>query len=399
MNKNRSSSFASQDTVLRGFTFSFYMTVAIITTYFPLYFGWRGFSTIQIGLLYSVGPMIGIAANLFWGFMSDKFRTVKKVLSLILLGQLILALLMFRTDSFGLLMVLMAVFFFFQTPMSSLNDSLTLLNASRTGKSYASYRVWGSIGFAAAAFAFGQLMKLYGTGLTAVLGIATISLSLLLSFALTDAREANYKKPDFSGLLPIIGSRSFLAFLLIVLTLSIAHRMNDGFLALFMQRLGAPPSLIGLSWMASAVSEIPVFFLLSRFGHKFKEPPLLVICCLVYVVRFLLMSRVENPLWVIAIQVMHSLSFGIFYFTVIRYIQSVVPDQFRATGQAVFAVTWSGLAGLLSGLLGGWLFNDWGPHFMYGVGSVLALIAMLGFLLLHARTKAGVEVELEAGRK
>lgn len=77
------------------------------------------------------------------------------------------------------------------------------------------------------------------------------------------------------------------------------------------------------------------------------------------------------------------MSFGIFLFTVIRYIQRLVPDQFRASGQALFAVTWSGLAGLLSGLVGGWVFNTWGPHTVYSVSSVLAFIAMIGFIVLH----------------
>ncbi|WP_426452327.1 MFS transporter [Paenibacillus sp. S-38] len=387
-------------TLLRCFTFSFFMTVAVITSYFPLYFQSKGFSTLQIGLLYSVGPMIGIVSNLFWGVMSDRFRTVKKVLVLILIGQLTMAFLVFRSDAFGLLMLLMGVFFFFQTPMTSLSDSLSLLTASRTGKSYASFRVWGSIGFAFAALVFGQLLRSYGSGLTVVLVLGTISCSLALSLFLKDAREAGVKKPDFSGLMPIIGSRPFVAFMLTVLVLSIAHRMNDGFLALFLQRLGADASIVGNSWMASALSEIPVFFLLSKYGHKLKELPLLAVCAAMYAFRFLLMSQVENPQWVIVIQLMHSVSFGVFLFTCIRYIQSVVPDQFRASGQALFAITWSGLAGLLSGLLGGWLFNSWSPHAMYGAASALALLGMLGFLVLHAKTRDGsLEAEMERGKE
>ncbi|MBP1154748.1 MULTISPECIES: MFS transporter [unclassified Paenibacillus] len=373
--------------LLRSFTFSLYTTVAVITSYFPLYFLSKGYSTLQIGLLYSVGPMIGIVSNLFWGVMSDKWQTVKKILIVVLIGQFLTAAFIFRADAFGLLMVLMGLFFFFQSPMSSLNDSQILLTIKNTGKSYASIRVWGSIGFAVASLVFGMLLKEFGVDLTASLIVATIGCSLLLSFRLKDARQTGYKKPDFSGLVPIITSRSFLAFLLAVLVVSVAHRFNDGFLALYLQSLGADQTIVGWSWLASAVSEIPIFFWLSKHGHKYKELPLLVLCCFVYVARFFLMSIVDNPLWVIAIQSMHSISFGIFLFTVIRYIQNVVPDQFRASGQAVFAITWSGLAGLISGALGGWVFNSWGPHAMYTLASALAFVAMLGFLALHLRTR------------
>jgi MFS transporter, PPP family, 3-phenylpropionic acid transporter len=369
--------------VLRSFSFSMYMTMAVVVSYFPLYFGSLGLSTLQIGAIYSMGPLIGIASNLFWGLLSDKYRTVKKVLMTILVGQWLMAFLVFQSSAYTLLLALMTLFFFFQSPTTSLNDSLTLLTIRGTKKSFASFRVWGSIGFAFAALVFGQLLKGKGTELIPILCLCTIGCSLLICFFVKDAREGSKNRPDFSNLLPIISSRPFVAFMLVVLTVSVAHRMNDNFLALFLQRLGADASLVGLSWMASALSEIPIFFLLSKYGHRFKELPLLVICSIVYGLRFLLMSQVEDPVWVIMIQLMHSFSFGIFLFTVIRYIQRIVPDQFRASGQALFAVTWSGLAGLISGLMGGWIFNSWGPHAVYSLSSILAFVATAGFLALN----------------
>lgn len=373
--------------ILRGFSFSTYMTMAVIVSYFPLYFKSMGYSTVQIGLLYSIGPMIGIFSNLFWGLISDKYRTVKKILIVVLIGQWIMALCVFQSTQFGVLLLLMAVFFFFQSPINSLCDSLTLLTIQGSTKSFASFRVWGSIGFAVASLAFGMVLKQYGADLTIYLCLGTIGLSLIISTGLTDGRRTSHKKLVFADLAKVIRSNGFLMFMLIVLIASVAHRFNDGFLALFLQQLGADQTIIGWSWLVSALSEVPIFFLLSKYGHRYKELPLLVVSSFVYVIRFLFMSQVENPLWVIAIQAMHSISFGIFLFTVIRYIQGMIPDEYRATGQALFAVTWSGLAGLFSGALGGWLFRDWGPHVMYGVGACLSAVAMASFFVLHLRSR------------
>jgi PPP family 3-phenylpropionic acid transporter len=319
--------------------------------------------------------------------ISDKYQTVKKILVLILAMQFIMALFVFQGINFGSLMLLMALFFFFQSPTNSLNDSLTLLTISGKNTSYASFRVWGSIGFAFASLVFGMLLKERGSELTLFLCLGTIGISFLLSLMLSDGRRPTHKKLEFSSLVQVIRSNQFLLFLLIVMIASVAHRFNDGFLALFLQQLGADQTLVGWSWMVSALSEIPIFFLLSKYGHRYKELPLLIISSFIYVLRFILMSQVTNPLWVVAIQAMHSLSFAVFYFTVIRYLQRTIPDEYRATGQAIFAVTWSGLAGLISGALGGWLFRDWGPHFMYGIGALLSGAAVIGFFVLHVLRK------------
>ena len=108
--------------------------------------------------------------------------------------------------------------------------------------------------------------------------------------------------------------------------------------------------------------------------------PLLMIASLFYAIRFFLVSLVEDPLWIIPLQMLHSCSSGIFLVTALRYIQQLIPDEFRATGQAVYAVVWSSLAGLASGIVGGWLFDAWGGAVMYRTAAAAAVLAALGFM-------------------
>ncbi|MFC5451736.1 MFS transporter [Paenibacillus aestuarii] len=372
----------SQDTLLKMFTFSFFMTMGIVTTFFPLYFDYKGYSKIEIGLLYSIGPFIGIATNLLWGFLSDRYQTVKKIMIILIVGQLVTSVLVFTSNWFALLFVFLAVFFFFQQPVNSLNDSQLMLHVSSSGKSYASFRIWGSIGFAAAAGGFGLLLRHYGTGLTPVLCLLTIVISLVLAFLLKDARQSG-KKMEFGGMVNIFKSKKFVWFLILIILMAVSTRFNDGFLALYMRQMGASDSLIGYAWMTSALSEIPMFFLLSKYGHRFKELPLLAFAGIAYSVRFFIMGFVHNPSWVILIQTLHSLSFGIFLFTAIRYMAQIIPDEYRSSGQAIFAAAWSSAAGLISGLVGGWVFDAFGGSTVYFIGAVLAMLSAIGFLGTH----------------
>ncbi|MGO4495932.1 MFS transporter [Paenibacillus sp. 2RAB27] len=370
------------DRLLKMFTFSFFMTMGIVVTFFPLYFDYKGYSKIQIGLLYAIGPLIGIATNLLWGFLSDRFQTVKKIMIILILGQLVTAVLVSTAGWFSLLYVCLAAFFFFQQPVNSLNDSQVMLHVRSSGKSYASFRVYGSIGFALSAGGFGLILRAYGTGLTPILLFITIGCTLIILFLLKDTRQGG-KKMAFGGMVNIIRSKKFIWFLTLVIIMSVSHRFNDGFLALYMRQLGASDSLIGYAWMTSALSEIPVFFYLSRHGHRFKELPLLAFAGVIYAFRFVMMSFIQDPVWVIGIQLLHSLTFGVFLFTANRYLSQIIPDEYRSSGQAIFAVAWSSIAGLISGTAGGWIYNEAGGSTVYMIAACLSITSAIGFLCTY----------------
>ena len=380
---------ARDEWMLRSFSFSFYMTMALTVSFFPLYFSAQGYSKLQIGAIYSIGPLIGIFANLFWGVISDKRQTVRNVLLVILCGQLAVTVILSQIDSIAWLYVAMTAFHFFHSPISALTDSLTMLTIRRTGKSYASFRVWGSLGFAFSAFVFGFVLRQTGAGLTIWLAVGTISLTLMLAMFLKD-RPGSAQGIQFSGLFAVIRNPKLLLFLALIFTMSFAHRANDGFLALHLRELGASDTIVGWSWTASALSEIPMFFLLARYGHRFRELPLLMIAAVVYAIRFFLVSLVEQPVWIIPLQLMHSCSFGIFLVTALRYMQQLIPDEYRATGQALYSVVWSCLAGLASGVAGGFLFDAWGGAAMYRAASAAALLSAVGFLAASVRERRKV---------
>ncbi|WP_010274887.1 MFS transporter [Paenibacillus senegalensis] len=372
--------------LLKTFSFTIYMITAIVVSVFPLYYSSLGYSKLQIGTLYSIGPAVGIFANLFWGFLSDKLRTIKYVILTVLAGQLIAFLIMFQVDAFSFMIVIVTAFYFFQTPVQGLMDSQTLLTVKHTGESYASYRIWGSLGFSFASVLFGLLLSRFGEQIIVYLAVGTVMIALLLCLKVKDSDRGPQTK-DFSGLRQVILSQKFIFFLIFIFFIAASARTNDGFLAVYMLELGADPSLVGYSWMVGALSEIPFFFLVSKYGHRFKPLALLSFAGIVFAIRFFLMVFIDNPVWVVALQLLHGLSFGILFITAVRLLVQLVPDQFRASGQAVFNVVWAGMAGLFGGTIGGKVFDVWGGQPLFLFASGLACIASLGFLMLHFTRK------------
>ncbi|MNN55924.1 Major Facilitator Superfamily protein [compost metagenome] len=76
---------------------------------------------------------------------------------------------------------------------------------------------------------------------------------------------------------------------------------------------------------------------------------------------------------------LHGFTFGIFYVTSIRMLTRLIPDQFRATGMALFTIVWSSLSGLISGTFGGMLFQHLGRQNFYLIAMLTAIAACIGF--------------------
>jgi PPP family 3-phenylpropionic acid transporter len=375
-----SASARKETLALRIYIFAAYSTAAMVVAFIPLYFMDRGFSEQQIGIIYSTGPFISIFSNILMGLASDKYRTIKRLLMLLLFGQLVMLSLLFPIQNFALVCLVMMGFYFFQTPINPLSDSLLLLASQHTGTPYAMMRIFASMGFAFTAYAIGLILKQVGSGWTLYLALATVLITLGLTLFIRDY-QGQARKMDFSGFFKLIRQRNVIVFFLIILTLSIPHRMYEGFLAVSMRQLGASDSLVGLAWLVSATSEIPILYLLGKYGHKFKELPLLMFAALMYATRMWLMSEIQDPRWMIATQTMHSVTFGIFFSTALRYLSNLIPDEFRASGQALFAVIWAGLAGIISGMFGGYIYEMFGREVFFRVGAGFALVAAIAFLL------------------
>lgn len=369
---------------IKSLQFVSYSTMVLIGTYFPLYFYSLGFSKLQIGAVYSVGPVLSIVSNVLAGLLSDKSKSLRRVITLLFAGQILALALLLPLREFGMISAVMALFYLFQTSLNPMLDSLSLLAADRTKRSFASIRVFGSIGFATGAVAFGMLLKIFGSQMTILIALGTLLASAILSLFVADF-QATVRKFDFGGLWQILRRPATIGFLLAVMIVSVAHRANEGFLSIAMREQGASDFVIGVAMLASSVSEIPIFFLHAKYGHRYREFALLAIASAMYMVRLLLLSVTTAPWGFVAFQVLHSVSYGIFYITALRCLQTILPDEYRSSGQAMFAIAWTGIAGVIAGMLGGWLYDAYGLAPLFRVGAMFALAGGLMFLFLRFR--------------
>ena len=148
---------------------------------FLLYFQAVGFSTVVSGMLMAGGPFVSIFANPFWGYWSDRLQNIRRILIIMLIGNLIVIQFVFQLNSLTLVFIAMVFFFTFQTPLFSQSNSLILNAIEGTPFKFGAFRLWGSLGWALMAVAAGPLIGLIGI---TNLGII-YSLLLLLTLAIS----------------------------------------------------------------------------------------------------------------------------------------------------------------------------------------------------------------------
>lgn len=384
------SSGSGEQNWLRFFMFTVFGTSVLVVSYFPLFYTHLGFTSSQVGYLYSLGPLISILSNLFWSMISDRLGTIKRIMVILLAGQLVLALLLARATGFSSVMFILSLFYFFYYPVFPLADTMAIKTAARYGRSFITIRVFGSLGYAFFALTVGYVLRAIGSSWSMGVCIAIVIAALLITIPLKDGKpEPGGPKPQSqpeesskqrAGMKAFLMQKEVLWFFGIVFVLALGHRMNEAFLTISLGQLGAGEEIIGWALLASALSEIPVFFLLSKYGERFKELPLLAFACFMYALRFLLMSYAHTPITMVFVQAMHSVTFGVFYVTSVRYLTRIIPDHLRATGMALFTIAWSSASGLLSGAFGGILYEHAGRSAFYLVAALFSLLAFIGFL-------------------
>jgi len=361
--------------------FFYFTTVGIIVPFLPLYFDSQGLTNGQIGILLALGPCVSILVQSPWGYLSDRLQTVKKLLLLQFTACLLFSFLLFHLRSFSLLVPTLIGFYAFFLPSFPQLDCLILANSKETGKHFGSYRLWGSLGFAVTALAAGELLAVVGIEWMKVLYQGLMLFSIFLIFLVKDV-SPSCKTATSSQFKELLKRREVLYVLIFMALVNTTNKANDAFMGILIRSIGGTEAEVGWAWTTGPLSEIPVFALFGLLLARYNEVVLLALAAGIYALRWFLFAVTGDPDLIIVIQLLHGLSFGLFYMAGVSFIGKIVPPGLRASGQGLLATFGGGLAGIAGSLLGGFLMDHFGPQFLYAASAGLVVVAVMAFNLL-----------------
>ena len=129
--------------------FVFYITFSL-GGYVTVFLESIGFNPQQVGVVTALNSGVGVFSSPFWGMLGDKIRSLKKVITIILILSAIFFALIPLSSGVGvggisLLFFLIPFTMFFKMPTMSLVDNWVLDNASKEKLNYGALRSFGAL--------------------------------------------------------------------------------------------------------------------------------------------------------------------------------------------------------------------------------------------------------------
>lgn len=359
--------------ILKLFIFHYHAANTIIISFLPLYLKYKGLSGTEIGWVLAIGPFASIISQPFWGYLSDKYKTIKRMLIIAIIGMIILSSVFFQMDSLISILIFGAFFYFFSSPVGGLSDSLAQRRAISLGISFGTIRMWGSLGFAFSSLVVGEFLARVGIQFVVWPYVIFGSILLIIAFQITDV-ETDNTPVNIRDIAKIAKNKPFILFLFIIMFVTVTHRANDSFISIFMVEIGGTEGLAGSAWFVAVLSEAIMFATAGIWFRKYHPVTFTVIASVLYTIRWFIYGMTSNPYIIIALQFLHGMTFSVFYVAALDYVTRIIPNILHSSGHLIFYSVMFGVSGIIGSLSGGFIMENFGPHpFYFVMGSITSI--------------------------
>jgi PPP family 3-phenylpropionic acid transporter len=178
----------------------------------------------------------------------------------------------------------------------------------------------------------------------------------------------------------IVGNPRIAGILVFVILYETPFALGMYVLSPFMiqDELGAGTDVQAICASIGALVEIPFFLLGDYFIRRIGTFRCLFIACVFNIVRWVGVFFATEPWHIVALSLLHSVTFGMFYFSVVRYINSHADLRLKASSQTLLGIVYYGVSTTLSTFIGTWLLEE----MMLSVRDCYLIVAVLASITL-----------------
>ncbi len=390
--------------------------LGIFFPYFSLYLHENaGLSGSEVGLIIAILPLMGIAAQPLWGQLADRTGSRSQVLVVIALGAALGFAALALPRGFAGIAAATAALALFSTALIPTTVSVTLAMAgSANPHAFGLARVWGTVGFFIIVVGFPYLLDAYQEmrGLVAEDGgpsepglqimfpvtAAIVAIGGIVALALPRHGALSLRAPrgDWRRLLR---HGPYVRLLLFAVIANLCLQGPMAQFAIFVRSHGGTIESVSHMWIPMLLLEIPLIALSGASLQRLGPRGLLAMGVIAGGLRWTVCGFATDLRWIFPVQILHGVVVAGLVIGAPLYVEAVVPERLRSTGQGVLGMIGVSLGGIGSNLGAGWLLEHVGPSAPYAIGGIgaLALGVLVPVLLPPASRPAPAEGEAGAG--
>lgn len=375
---------------------AYWMVFCGLYTFSTVYLLSRGLSSSKIGIVVACGNLIGFVLQPYISGLADRFEHLTlhwliEVLIGIMIASIVLLLLVPNVFFFVFLLFVVAdaLLQVLQPLLNSL--SIYYVNAG-INVDFGIARGVGSLSFAVMSSMLGVLCDRFGADASMIAAVVLLVAVFCLVLSMPVIKQAEQEKVRVSDDNPR-ETLSLTAFLLryrcfsLVLVASVLiftfHNMYNSYLIQVVREIGGTSTQMGTALTIAACCELPAMFGFSLIAKRFSSSRLMMFAAVMFTVKAFATYLAGNIPELYASMVLQMFSFAVITPASVYYVNEVMSDEHRYTGQALMVGT-STVSGVIGSLLGGFLLEVTDCHSMLLIGC---LISVAGTVLMIAAVR------------
>jgi Nucleoside H+ symporter. len=338
---------------------------------------------VSVGILLSVGPLVAIAAPLFWGVKADKAKYKNNILSVTVIGSAVFFFLLMINQNFWYLFAILFVVMFFMSPFASLIDTITLEYAAQNNIAYGPMRLTGT-------FVFG-LIPLVLTAYTEVniniifYAYLVIAVLCLISIYFMPKVPGYARDKTKVSVKPVLTDKRLMLMIFIVFVSQTAWAYYNNFFPTYITgTLGLPQTVWGANVFITVLGEVPFFLLFNRIFSRFGIRKLLFVGIVLSVIRYLGLAVFTNAPLILFTGLLTGFSITVLTYCVSFYIINNMQPEVKASAQTIMYAVASGIPRVLAGVFGGVMTNSFGVKTTMFIMTGLC-VTMFGMYLMYLK--------------
>ncbi|NTX81284.1 3-phenylpropionate MFS transporter [Serratia proteamaculans] len=354
--------------------FTYFFSYGIFLPFWGVWLKGEGIPPETIGILLGAGLVARFLGSLLIAPRVKDPSHLVTALRLLALLTLAFAIGFCFGNGWGWLMLVIAGFNLFFSPLVPLTDALAGTWQKQITMDYGRVRLWGSLAFVIGSALTGQMVSVWGHNAilySLIASILAMLLGMMLKPSVMPQGEARTHSETERSLWEMLKEGPVWRFLLCVTLLQGAHAGYYSFGSIYWQEAGYSASTIGYLWSLGVVAEVIIFASSNFLFRRWNARNLLLLSACCGILRWSLMASSTELGWLLVIQILHCGTFTVCHLAAMRFIAARKgPEVIRL--QAVYSALAMGGGIAIMTVIAGFLFE----HLQGGVFWVMAAVVL-----------------------